>query len=268
VNAALVEAIIAGGLSLRQARVALALATHGPMGARKLEAVTGMDVAHCRRVLADLKAMGFPVDNPAGVWAESAHGGGPKEPTGVGRIGLQGGPNQPTPEKNIHSPEPLQDKASGEGWAESAHIPAPCSSGSSNTNTTTTTTTTARETRNGELIFPRCLSEGQKSAALKMLSPLNGHAQALLDELAGREAIQPIKNPLAYLRGLVRRAEAGDFNPEAGVAVAEARRRHEAMQQARKENEDAHLAQLQRSTPPGGSLKAMLEAAQRERPPG
>jgi hypothetical protein len=112
------------------------------------------------------------------------------------------------------------------------------------------------------------MSEGQKSAALRMLAPLNSNAQALLDELAGRESIHPIKNPLAYLRGLVRRAEAGNFTSEAGIAVAEARRRAEAMQRARKENEDAHLAKLQRSTPPGGSLKAMLEAARRSRPPG
>ncbi len=52
--------------------------------------------------------------------------------------------------------------------------------------------------------------------------------QALLDELAGRLSEGVLRgSPLAYLRGLVRRAEAGSFTPEAGLAVAEARSRRE-----------------------------------------
>jgi hypothetical protein len=53
-------------------------------------------------------------------------------------------------------------------------------------------------------------------------------AQALLDELAARLQANAVRtSPLAYLRGLVRRALAGKFVPELGQRVAAARRRHE-----------------------------------------
>lgn len=258
---ALIEAIIAGRLTHRQARIALAVATGGQMGARRLEAVTCIDRAHCVRALAELESMGWierdgdgarPVDNSPGACAERAHGGCQKSTRRV--------PEQPTCAEKAHVPESSNGAASG-GCVPKEH-PRNSSGG---VYTETTTTTTADEQT--ALVFPRSFTPDQQTAARRMLGPLNGHAQDLLDEVAGREAIHPIKNPLAYLRGLVQRARAGDFNPEAGVAVAEARRRAEAMQRARKETEDAHLAELKRSTPPGGSLKAALEAFKRGQPP-
>lgn len=49
-------------------------------------------------------------------------------------------------------------------------------------------------------------------------------AQQLLDELAGRMAGSQIRvAPLAYLRGLIRRARGGTFTPEAALRVAESR---------------------------------------------
>ena len=51
-------------------------------------------------------------------------------------------------------------------------------------------------------------------------------AQQVLDELSARMVAGAIRvSPLAYLRGLVRRARAGEFVPEAGLQVAENRRR-------------------------------------------
>lgn len=261
---ALIEAIIAGRLTHRQARIALAVATGGQMGARRLEAVTGIDRAHCVRALAELVALGWitrdgdgarPVDNSPGACAESAHGVCQKSTRGV--------PKKHTCAESAHVPEAAPIKASGGG------VPKEHTRNSSSgvyTNTTTTTHS-APDAECAALVFPRSFTPDQQTAAKRMLAPLNVHAQQLLDEVAGREAIHPIKNPLAYLRGLVQRAKADDFTPEAGVAVAEARRRAEAMQRARKETEDAHLAQLKRSTPPGVSLKAALEAFKRGQPP-
>lgn len=254
---ALIEAIIAGRLSHRQARIALAVATGGQMGARRLEAVTGIDRADCKKVLKELEGMGWLVRDEGG--ARPAEEGGESPPTG-GKTPPGGEANHPTGGESPPASKPTPDGASS---GRGVNHPPRNSSGGVYTETTTTTTA-AEQTA---LVFPRSFTPDQQTAAKRMLAPLNGHAQDLLDEVAGREAIHPIKNPLAYLRGLVRRAHEGDFNPEAGVAVAEARRRAEAMQRARKETEDAHLAELKRSTPPGGSLKAALEAFKRGQPP-
>jgi len=255
----LIEAIIAGRLSHRQTRVALAVATGGQMGARRLEAVTGIDRADCRRALKELEGLGW--------LARDGEGGRPLEggvsPSQGGKTPHGGEAEHPTGGRTPPAAKPAPDvSSSGRGVN---HPPRNSSGGAYSE--TTTTTTAAEQTA---LVFPRSFTPDQQTAARRMLIPLNGHAQDLLDEVAGREAINPIKNPLAYLRGLVQRARAGDFNPEAGVSVAEARRRTQAMQRARKETEDAHLAEIQantmRSTPPGGSLKAALEAYKRGQP--
>jgi hypothetical protein len=53
-------------------------------------------------------------------------------------------------------------------------------------------------------------------------------AQALLDELAGRMSTNAIRtSPIAYLRGMVERAQAGDFIVELGVRVEASRRQCE-----------------------------------------
>jgi len=256
----LLDAIIAGKLTLRQARVALALATRGAMGARKLASVTGIDVAHCRRTMAELRELGFPVDNPvdnpSGGWADSAHGVGQKSP--------RGGPIRPTWADSAHVLKPSTGAPSGGVWAESAH-PQARSSGSGSTGSTQTTTTTTTTTTTGqagyeaELIFPACISLELQPAARRLLAPLNGQAQALLDELAGRMATQQIKNPIAYLRGLVQRAKAGGFMPEAGIAVAAARHRQEEIRQAKAAREEAFREQIRRSKPPPEHIRALVE---------
>ena len=82
--------------------------------------------------------------------------------------------------------------------------------------------------------FPDLLSERERLEASTRLESLpDALGQALLDELAGRLSEGALRgSPLAYLRGLVRRAEAGSFTPEAGLAVAEARSRREKMRAA------------------------------------
>ena len=57
-------------------------------------------------------------------------------------------------------------------------------------------------------------------------------------------------SPIAYLRGLVRRANAGDFVPELGqrVAAARHRRQEELILRERREAEEQRLA-AERATP-------------------
>jgi hypothetical protein len=78
----------------------------------------------------------------------------------------------------------------------------------------------------GELIYPDELLPEERIAAALLLRRCAHHAQALLDELAGRLQAKSVRtSPVAYLRGLVNRAIAGTFVPELGVQVAAARRR-------------------------------------------
>jgi hypothetical protein len=82
--------------------------------------------------------------------------------------------------------------------------------------------------RGGDLILPESLLPEERAAALLLLKPCAQQAQALLDELSARMQANAVHtSPLAYLRGLVRRAQAGEFVPELGQRVAAARRRHE-----------------------------------------
>jgi hypothetical protein len=73
----------------------------------------------------------------------------------------------------------------------------------------------------------------------------------LLDELSARMQAKAIHTgPIAYLRGLVRRASSGDFVPELGQRVAAARRRREEemIQRQQREAEERRLA-AERATP-------------------
>lgn len=77
------------------------------------------------------------------------------------------------------------------------------------------------------LVFPKGLSEAERSSARRQLAGFpEALAQQLLDELAGRMAAGAIQvAPLAYLRGLVRRARQGRFTPELALRVSDQRRR-------------------------------------------
>ena len=80
---------------------------------------------------------------------------------------------------------------------------------------------------NGLLDQERRLAEGLLAAFPTVL------AQQLLDELAGRMAGDSIRSaPLAYLRGLARRAKVGDFTPELALRVAGARTRRRQVEAA------------------------------------
>jgi hypothetical protein len=103
----------------------------------------------------------------------------------------------------------------------------------------------------GDLVFPNGLLPEECAGALTLVGRVPERAQALLDELAGRmEASAVQTSPLSYLRGLVRRAEAGDFDPELGLRVAAARRQREAEALLRQERQAEELRQAaERASP-------------------
>ena len=99
-------------------------------------------------------------------------------------------------------------------------------------------------TRGGALIYPDKLLPEERVAAEGLLGRCAPQAQALLDELAGRLQQNTVHtSPLAYLRGMVRRADAGDFVPELGLRIA-ATRRLRADQEAQRLQRDADARRL------------------------
>ena len=114
-----------------------------------------------------------------------------------------------------------------------------------------------------DLIFPEQMLPQERAAARMLLRPCAEHAQALLDELAGRLHAQGVRSsPVAYLRGLIARAQAGTFIPELGLAVAAERinRQLAAEQRAARDAEERQQAAV-RATP---EYQARVRA-QRER---
>ena len=108
-----------------------------------------------------------------------------------------------------------------------------------------------RSQSGGDLIFPETLLPEERAAALVLLHRCTDQAQALLDELSARMQAKAVRtSPIAYLRGLVRRANAGDFVPELGqrVAAARHRRQEELILRERREAEEQRLA-AERATP-------------------
>lgn len=103
----------------------------------------------------------------------------------------------------------------------------------------------------GELIFPEQMLPDERHAACVLLRPCGDRAQSLLDELAGRLQMGGVRSsPVAYLRGLIARADAGSFVPELGlrVAAARTRRQQDAAQRREREAEERRLA-AERATP-------------------
>lgn len=103
----------------------------------------------------------------------------------------------------------------------------------------------------GELIFPEQMLHDERHAARVLLRPCGDRAQSLLDELAGRLQMGGVRSsPVAYLRGLIARADAGSFVPELGLRVAAARtqRQQDAAQRREREAEERRLA-AERATP-------------------
>ena len=130
--------------------------------------------------------------------------------------------------------------------------------------------------RGGDLIFPDGLTPEEKSAAAALILRCPALAQALLDELTARMRSNSVRtSPIAYLRGMVTRAQAGAFVPELGLAVAAARRkrREEAIARAQRDAEERRLA-VERASPEHqrkvaehrAKIREMLDAAQSRRP--
>jgi hypothetical protein len=111
-------------------------------------------------------------------------------------------------------------------------------------------------------VFPEALLPEERVAATVLLRRCTHHAQALLDELAGRLQAKSVRtSAVAYLRGLVNRAAAGTFVPELGLQVAAARRRRgEDLAQRQQRAAEADRLASERAEP---SHRAMV-AARRE----
>jgi len=75
-----------------------------------------------------------------------------------------------------------------------------------------------------DLLYPKTLTPRQSQALQARLIVLN-HAQAqeVLDELSGRMAIAQVRNPLRYCTTLIERMQRGEFLPELGLKVGDAR---------------------------------------------
>ncbi len=103
----------------------------------------------------------------------------------------------------------------------------------------------------GDLILPEQLLPEERQPALDLVARCPGEAQALLDELAARLETGAIRtSPIAYLRGMVRRAQDGTFIPELGVRIAAARRaREEAARQREREALEARQRAEARTDP-------------------
>ena len=91
----------------------------------------------------------------------------------------------------------------------------------------------------------------ERAAARMLLRPCTAQAQALLDELTGRLQANGVRgSPVAYLRGLIARAQTDTFIPELGLAVAAERlnRQLAEEQRAAREAEERREA-AKRATP-------------------
>ncbi len=134
----------------------------------------------------------------------------------------------------------------------------------------------ASSPRGGDLIFPDGLTPEEKTAATALILRCPALAQALLDELTARIRSNSVRtSPIAYLRGMVTRAQTGAFVPELGLAVAAARRkrREEAIARAQRDADERRLS-VERASPEHqrkvaehrAKIREMLDAAQSRRP--
>ena len=103
----------------------------------------------------------------------------------------------------------------------------------------------------GGLVFPDALVPEERASARRMLEQCPEQAQALLDELSARMQAKAIHTaPIAYLRGLVKRAAVDEFIPELGPRVAAARRkRQEELLERRQRDEEERRLAAERATP-------------------
>lgn len=113
----------------------------------------------------------------------------------------------------------------------------------------------------GDLFFPNGLTQAQKQALHSRVGLIAPQlAQQALDELAGRMAINLVKNPVRYCAALIERMQRGDFLPELGLNVA-ARRRAELARRAvlTQIEETAGIASKQDAQRLPGNLRRAVE---------
>jgi hypothetical protein len=100
------------------------------------------------------------------------------------------------------------------------------------------------------LIFPDRLLPQERDAAQRLLSQVADQPQALLDELAGRLQTERVRSPVAYLRGLIQRAAAGQFVPELAPRIAAERDRlHREAEARRAQDAEERRLAAERATP-------------------
>jgi hypothetical protein len=118
-------------------------------------------------------------------------------------------------------------------------------SGCSSNNKTTTTTTSGEDAskfmhagEQGEpLVYPRRLGENQRDIANRYLSKLTpADRQPILDELEGRfqaeqKGMKPVYDEISFLFRLCELMKSGEFVPNLGIKVRDARRARETQRQ-------------------------------------
>lgn len=97
-----------------------------------------------------------------------------------------------------------------------------------------------------DLIFPREMTGAELKEANALVQRAGSDAQAVLDVLtAAIQAGEIRKSRLAVLSGLIRRYEAGTFDPAPGLHLAEQRRKQAAMEAAQRRREKEYTQQLE-----------------------
>jgi hypothetical protein len=83
-----------------------------------------------------------------------------------------------------------------------------------------------------DLVIPQSLTPMQQASVRRLVRPLNGRAQAVIDELAGyldisHQAGKPIRSPLRYLAKIIEQAREPGWEPAQAPRIAEARARYQ-----------------------------------------
>jgi hypothetical protein len=79
------------------------------------------------------------------------------------------------------------------------------------------------------LVYPKRLSDNQRTIAMRYLSQLSpDQRQPVLDELEGRfqaegKGMKPVYDAISFLHALCKRIRKGDFQPNLGIGICEAR---------------------------------------------
>ncbi|MCB1717465.1 MAG: helix-turn-helix domain-containing protein, partial [Candidatus Competibacteraceae bacterium] len=154
--------------------------------------------------------------------------------------------------------EPSSQHQNSKAEAEE-HDSSGCSSDYKKTTTTTTTTNTDADKKafsessasgslpaDQALIYPPRLSDNQKLLADRYLATINPEdRQLVLDELQGRlsseqKGMKPVYDELRFLHSLCKAAQKGEFVPNLGIKVVEARQ--ERASQVRPPEDEAQKA--------------------------